>query len=115
MNCVATIAMHDRLSKSTKSSNRMACSHSDGDGPRGDLLRLTATSSGTFSFEAMTAAVSLASCAAEGFDGGGMVVDAVPRRVSSNVPERWLRLKFGDMTDQIVSSAISRTSAGRKL
>ena len=83
MNCVATIAMHDKWSKSTKSSNRMACSHSDGEGPRGDLLRLTATSSGTFNFEATAAAVSLASCAAKGVDGGGMVVDAVPRRVSS--------------------------------
>lgn len=71
MNCVATIATHDKSNQITNNSNRIACSHNDGDCPRGDLLRLTATSFGTFSFEATAATVS--ACASEPFGEGDMV------------------------------------------
>lgn len=82
MNCVATIAIHERLNQATNNSNRIACSNNDGDFPRGDLLKLTATSFGTFNFEAIAAAVSLTPLPSETADGGDMIVDATRSRVT---------------------------------
>jgi len=101
MNCVATIATHDKSNQITNNSNRIACSHNDGDCPRGDLLRLTATSFGTFSFEATAATVS--ACESEPFGEGDMVdrsnQSLMQHEAASlpNVPECRLRSEFRDL------------------